>query len=315
MPNKKTIDPETPRGSASNGVEWIRAHPYAAAICAAAILLFGIFIIVRKSAAPATGDINAWSGVGPGFFDPTSRPAIPQTISADGADIVQQGRGGPPYKYIQPPVPNAAGESTTAPGHSGLDAFIQILTQNLTPKTPVPKDDPSAIDAYAFTPRGLVNITAPQPVRTQTQQAIYEYGNEVGSYIQSYEDRNPEVINILEDHFEDRANPQKVAAVEQLARAIKGVGEGLLSMERVPSEMSSAHTALAKSYVEVGTNLALVAKTQLDADFIRAIDVYNASADAFITNFVSMATLFGAHAVNFGPTDTGSAFTFTAASF
>ncbi len=293
-------------------MEWIRAHPYSSAICAIVLLLFGIFIIVRKNAAPATGAINAWSGVGSGFFDPTSRPATPQTISANGASIVQQGQGGPPYRYIPPPTLNAASASTTLPGLSDFGALIQALTQNLTPKTPAPKDDPDAIDAYAFIPSGLVNITAQQPVRTQVQQAVYEYGNEVGSYIQSYEDRNTAAINILEDHFEDRANPQKAAAVEQLANAIKGVGESLLSMKNVPPEMSSAHTALAKSYVKVGTNLALVTKAPLDADFLRAIGVYNASADAFITNFVSIATLFGAHSVNFGPTDTGSVFTFTA---
>ena len=85
-------------------------------------------------------------------------------------------------------------------------------------------------------------------------------------------------------------------------------------MDTVPSEALSAHQALAKSYQDLGANLALIPQAPRDSDFVQAIQTYDTSADVYTRNFVALASLFGAYGVTFAQGDPGSVFTFTPSS-
>lgn len=294
-------------------MEWIRSHPYASAIGAAVLLLAGMFLVVRTSTTPAARTVETF-GSARGAFGPFYGPAQ-QTSPNSEDDIAQNVLSGPPYTYIPPSIPTTTGANTGATDPLDFKTFIRTLSQDTAPTSGTSSDHSSPADTYLWLPRDLMSTTTTQrPTRSPSLQAVYEYGNEVGAYVQSFDDQHPTAVNILKDQAEDRADPQKVAAVEALARAMREVGRSLLAMDAVPAGMASAHEALAQSYIAIGTDLALVTKAQADPDFIRAMETYNGSVDTFIKNYVALATLFGAYGVNFGAGDAGSVFTFTAAS-
>ena len=220
---------------------------------------------------------------------------------------MRQVQNSAPYTYIPPAIVGNPDEAAQTDSFD-LNSFIAMLGHGSTSKTTT--QDTAAPDAYSVIPTGLMSTTT-QGSRSATQQSLYDFGNEIGSFIQAFEDEHPTMSFILKNHAEDRSDPQKAAAVERLAQSLKEVGQNLMSIETVPSGMTSTHTALAKSYIAVGTNLALVAKAKDDAEFLHAIETYNASADIFVKNYIATASLFGAYGVTFSPTDAGSVFTFT----
>ncbi len=112
--------------------------------------------------------------------------------------------------------------------------------------------------------------------------------------------------------MEDRTNPEKAAAVVAIGHGLEEMGNSVAAMETVPSAVASAHEALAKSYIEIGKNLALIPRAERDSDFIKAIQTYNASADTFTKNYIQLVSLFGAHGVTFTSSDAGRVFMFNA---
>lgn len=227
---------------------------------------------------------------------------------------MQNVKKAPPYTYI-PPSPPTNPTSSTEGDNFDFDAFVAMLAASGGQKTTKTSGDTSATTAYSFIPRGLMSTSTSEHPRTEMQQTLYNYGNEIGSFIQSFEQQHPGVAQTLKNQVEDRGNAEKAAAVVQIADALKNVGENLNTMDNVPSQMASVHARLAKSYIAIGTNLAKVPATGNDSDFLKAIEAYNTVADTFVKNYVAMAELFGAYGVIFTLTDAGSVFTFTPSGF
>ncbi len=298
-------------------MNWVRAHPYASALCAAGIMLaIGIFIVQKQSATLETPHTSYWEGANIPFLNPTSYEPAP-SAAQNGEDITQQVKSGPPYTYIPPAVISDTGISVGQDSSFDFDAFIAMLSSaggGSASGGQQTAEGNSLDSAYAFIPSGLMSTEVAQKTRTKTQQALYNYGNEVGSSIQSFEEQHVNTPQVLKDQVEDRTDPNKRAAVEGLARLLQNLGQSLMDMESVPLQIASAHGALAKSYIAVGTNLALVPKAATESDFVRAIETYNASADAFARNYIAVVQLFGAYGVTFSSNDAGSVFTFTPAS-
>lgn len=293
-------------------MEWLRTHPYTSALCAAGVfVLIGAFVVGRQAARPAGVPSSAWGGGATTLLNPTSYQ--PQNTAPDNRSIMQQVTDGPPYTYTPP-----AGITTAAPTSDGsydFEAFIAMLTQGSAPKKqPDTSVDSSLLSAYAYIPRGLVSTTSSETTRTELQQSLYDYGNDIGSSIESYEQQHLNTVQILKGQVEDRTDPDKAAAVVNIGRALQDLGNNLAAVETVPAAMISAHEALAQSYVEIGKNLSLIPSATNDQDFIKAIQTYNASADIFTKNYIQMVSLFGAHGVAFSSIDAGSVFTFSSAS-
>ena len=296
-------------------MEWLRAHPYTSALSAAGILLLmGILVVERQIMRPAEGPATAWGGGAAPFLNPTSYQPSQDTENSE--TLMQDITDGPPYTYIPPKPSTNSGPAQNQDSYD-FEAFITLLTKASTPK---PQNDTglsssSSMDAYAYIPRGLISTTSPSGARTETQQLLYEYGNEIGSSIESFEQEHSNTPQILKEQVEDRTNPDKAAAVVNLGRALEAMGANLSGMDRVPGAMAAAHKALAESYREIGKNLALIPKAQRDQDFIQAIETYNASADTFTKRYIQIVSLFGAYGVTFTSSDPGRVFTFSPSGF
>lgn len=310
------IEKDAKHEFASNGVDWFRTHPYVSALGGAGVLLIvGAFIVAgRASVQPQTSETRAWGGVGGDFSNPISdiRPGIAENAPEE--DIMRQVQTGPPFFYT-PPVQDGA-ETTDANG-DGFDfnALIAALSKPRAAGTGAQQNDSLLADAFSFIPQGLISTSTPTRQRTLSQETLYQYGNEAGSYIQTFEDAHRNMPQTLKDQIEDPQNPAKVAALNGVGSGLTGIGSALEAMENVPSSAAAAHGNLAKSYQEIGKKLLEVPKAQGDEQRIEIMLAYNASVEMFVKNYVALATIFSLFDVAFPPNEPGSVFMFTQASF
>jgi hypothetical protein len=289
---------------------WLVAHPYTASTMGAVFLfLVGSYIVFSKSlSSPPPPSVSAWGGT---LGSVLNQNQYEQESTRSPEDILQKVQDSPPYNYKIPPLnPDPAVPGQT-PQDNGLDleAFITALSDSQSQVgAPPPKWDNVL---YEFPPSNIFSATEAPAARTELQQKLYNYGNEVGSYILSYEQQNRNQTTVLKDQIEDRDDPEKAEAVVQIGRALQNVATNMRGIDDVPSHIASAHQALMDSYTEIGHNLTLVPEAKDTAAFLNAINTYNASADAFAKKFVDMVQIFSKYDVVFSTADAGSIFTFT----
>ena len=295
-------------------MEWLRTHPYTSALCAAAILvLVGAYIVQSRAARPVETQASAWGGgvaplLNPTSYGPTQNPSQPDDT------IAQQVKNGPPYTYIPPRIATSAPTATGDP--YDFESFVAFLAKGSVSATQTNTTaSGTSMSAYTFIPRGLISTSTSNTKMTATQQALYNYGNDIGSTIESFEQQHSNTVQILKGQVEDRADPDKAAAVAGLGHAFEDLGRTLLAMDAEPSGTNSAHAPLAQSHIEIGKNLALVPYAERDSDFIAAIQIYNTSADTFTKNYIRMVSLFAAYGVSFTSSDSGRVFTFSPSGF
>jgi len=272
------------------------------------LIVAGTFLVVSRSSPPPTASQTvAWGGSGavlnPSYLPSATHPED-QTVG-----IMQQVQSGAPYSFTLP-TPETTSSTGTADGGFDFNAFISMLSaeKNTAPQAGASTD---LGNAYAFIPTGLISTTTQTTRRTVLQKALYDYGNDLGSLIQSFEQDHMNQSQLITDYLQDRNNSTKVAVMETLGNQYATLGDSILAMDSVPSQMTSAHAALAQSYKELGAKLGLVAQTQGDAAFIAAIETYNNSAQTYVKNYIAVSDLFAAYGVTFSTTDPGSVFVFS----
>ncbi|HEY4522135.1 MAG TPA: hypothetical protein VJH91_00660 [Candidatus Paceibacterota bacterium] len=281
-------------------MEWFRAHPYTAALGASAFLVVvGIITVSSRTGPMPVQAPRVWGGGTQPLFDPlrTSNPVLEAQYRFDATNT--------PFSLY------TSTNTGTEPAFD-FDALIAGLSK---PRGTVGTTSSGVELAYAFIPGGLIATSAPQTAKSELQITLFNYGNEAGSYIQSYEDLNRNAPVVLRNQAEDRRNEQKREAVRQVGRSLANVGRNLKAMEDVPATARPAHGALAESYIEAGGKLEKITVAESDEAFIAAITDYNASVEVFIKRYVALARLFSIHAVAFAPHESGSVFTFTNAQF
>lgn len=291
-------------------MEWLRAHPYQAVLGVVALIIVGALIVNMRAPAAVPGQTIAWSGSG-AILNPSPQGGgtVAQTPTPN---LMQQVEGSAPYTYIAPAQQTSGVASNdTSGGSFDFNAFVAMLSQENAPKGGSSAGGGSASSAYSFLPGGLISTSTPAKSRTTLQQALYEYGNTAGSYIQSFETEHSNESQVVVDQAQDRTDSTKAAAVEALGAALTGLGQSLSQIDTIPDQATKANQALAASYEDIGAKLALVPQAQSDSGFISAVQTYDAAANTFITNYVALANLFGAYGVTFAPDDPGSVFTFS----
>ncbi|OGG52953.1 hypothetical protein A3C20_03740 [Candidatus Kaiserbacteria bacterium RIFCSPHIGHO2_02_FULL_55_25] len=292
-------------------MEWAHEHPYLSALIAAgAFLVFGVLVVGYRAAQPQGGSLQVWGGGPNALLNPTSyEPGATVGIQTD----IIGGGNAPVFSVLRPQQQIEA--QNEAGGGFDISLFIAGLSQPSTDTATTPvSSQPDLSLAYSFIPSGLVATTTPGPKRGVLQESLYQYGNDVGSYISTYESASVNTGQVLTDQVHDRRNAQKAQAVRNIGTALQTAGKNLQGIEAVPSIVSSAHVALAESYIEAGISLSKVPDAQSDGDFIAAIQDYNTAAEQLGRNYVALANVFAGTGVRFSPQDPGSVFIFSGGS-
>ncbi|QQG38034.1 MAG: hypothetical protein HYS26_00560 [Candidatus Kaiserbacteria bacterium] len=287
-------------------MQWIRSHPYVVAIIATVLLLaVGFLIVVNRSAVSGDSGLRAWGGGG-SLLNPLSGAGA-QT-SSDTQNIYTSVRQGAPFNWQPVSSNDASAEDVT---NAAFESFLEELAQ--AGKAAVTGGGSEALlDAYEFIPKALISIeTESQKPRTASQSALYEYGNEAGSLIQSFEDTHRNMPQVLKDQFEDRDDEEKRGRLVELASSLSGVGRALRAIEFVPSQAASANKNLAESYIEIGLKLSQIPNAANDDELLKAMLAYNTGVETFIKNYVALATLFSISGVTFRSDEPGSVFLFS----
>ena len=284
----------------------LRSHPYIASLVAAFVLVgAGGLVVVRTIVAP--GDASGLGGLGAALLDPTSyKPSIftPEPSIALG----NGGVNAPPY--IPPPT-----ELTTIDPADEFDFnafFAEISRGEVQAEKPPAGTGTGSVNAYSFIPTGLIaTSSAVGAKRSPLQQSLFDWGNDAGSSIQSFEAQNRTITQVLKDHAEDRHDPLKIAALKKLGDSMQELGGSFSRMDAVPSAARGVNDKLAAAYSAAGGGLAMVANTATDKGFIEAVIAYNGNAEAVMRAFIAISALFSANGVKFDPGDAGSVFLFS----
>lgn len=280
---------------------WIRSHSFIATVALAvtALLLTGAFIVTRRAPVLETASDVSWAGGGTGAINEGGSPALAQsenTWSPTRTDV------GSALPMLAPD-----GGAATPTGQEPVIYDSRAIANTVTPGQFLD-------EVYALIPKGLTSIdsSAPQK-RSAVQEALYDYGNDVGRAIESYDSQyGARQANIMRDFYEDSTNADKQAAVVALAGALSQVGDDLDAMsDRIPSSMAALNAKLARGYQTIGKNLAAIPAAKGDAALLSAISAYDDSVDAFSKTFISIATTLSAAGVVFSTGDPGREFTFS----
>lgn len=291
-------------------MEWLRMHAYLGALGVAAVLVVaGGFVVAEHSPSSGSPSTVTWGGGSPVAQYQTSSQPSPQQI----AQAVVQNQD--PATLNLPPLATSTPASAFEPTSGSFDylALLEQLSSSVSPNAAnvnVQTETSAATSGYTLIPETLV-ATSASPAMTAQQEALYNYGNEIGGEIQSFEGMNSNQAQVLKDQIEDRTDPTKAAAVVSLGQGLASVGQFMNHIQDVPPSAAALNSALAQSYIDIGNKLQLVPKAQGDANVVQAIENYDTAADTFVKNYGAMAQLFSSQGVTFSSSDPGSVFSFS----
>jgi len=315
-------------------MQWIRAHRYTVALIAFAILVVTGGVVTKNGAGSGTGrgGVENVSVEYPYYAPPitetgnatTAVQANPQNASSTVPRILFFGNA--VSKPKEPP------SVTTAPP----------VFPKAPEKQPVEIQGASVDNPYTLFFRTLSNILSSVTAQTPEQKALYDYGNSAGALVQAFEQTHTNATQVLKTFFDSRVDPSRAplppeiagtyarivasygtvipsvasaapgAQVQALANEYAQLGTLIGNVRNIPLEAGDANAKLAKGYADVAQGLSKLTQTENDTQLLDAINTYNASASAFIKNYVALVQLFSAYGVKFGANDPGAIFSFGA---
>ena len=299
-------------------MDWIRTHPYPTAIALAVLLILGGAIVVgQHSGVAPQGSLTAWNGgtlAGVPTLD-TSGTYVPPLPPAPHISPTDNGGN---YKYVSPfatpvqkgVVPTPTQTRAQGDGFTDFETFAASLARSAAADNRASADAAhiAAADVYSFIPSGSFQVGgADEPTRTPAQTALYQYGNDLGNIIKSFENLHQNQVSVFKDFAEDRANATKQAAMKKLAADYTDMGQTIGSIEP-PTQAKALHAALMKNYAAVGVAMAAIPSTLRDEDAVAAMEAYDTVADSFVRSLVNVALVFPAYQIQFRNDDGGSVF-------
>lgn len=289
--------------------EWLSTHLYTSACVGAGILLvIGALIVKTHLPASTTNTLKVWGGGQGTLINPTGydqpNPVLTNTSAGTGLTNTNS------ISFTPIPVTRADTADTSGDGFD-IQAWAALIAGPAKPSGSNTTGGASVDSSYEFIPQGLMSTSSSERPRTAMQQSLYEYGNNAGSYIQTYEDAHQNTAPVLKDQSIDRQNAQKGQAVKDIGQALKEVGVSLEHMDGVPESAQALNQGLARAYIDIGEKLSAIPDAIGDDGFIQAIKTYNASVDVFTKRFVALAQFLSLSGVTFSSIDPGSVFTFS----
>lgn len=290
-------------------------HPNVLVLLGAlAIIGIGLLIVDSRSLTIPGDSSSSWVGLG-SIIDGT--PADPRTHAVRRIDlepsILDQVTNSAPFVYIPPsggPVQSVGTNAADAPDVEEILSLASPESRASWVPASAPAEPPSWAQAYSFIPTGMVSTTTRSTERTESQQRLYDYGNNIGSYIQDFEATHHNASQIATDQLADRGNVAKADALRRLGSDYTTLGKRLLDIEDVPTEAAALHRALALAYQGVGATTAKIADAVRDQELLDAVTAHNKAVDTLMPAYTALVTFFSLRSISFSPDDPGSAFSF-----
>jgi hypothetical protein len=310
-------------------MHWIRSHPFIASILGVIVILFlGGVLVWNKTATSASGSEGyTWGKYGGGrLSDITANkgslgnpdPLEKEFTDEDFYTLLSDTRDKPYASLIpQTNVYESRNLGTTTNSEiiftgdelAKLLASISPTAQIVAPYNPFDVEFAFS-DIYAYVPATVAQESQETRKLNERQRELLNYGNEAGSYIESFVERWGDQSQILKQFMEDLNNEEKAQAVNDLAFALGKVGRDIEDMDVVPDDARGVHARLVSGYKLIGKKLEPVSNARSDEELLKAVIDYNSAADQFAKDYLSVVTLLSVAEVPFSSGEPGSVFVF-----
>ncbi len=289
-------------------MHWIFAHLYVTGLVIAGLLLLtGVIVVNGRAPLGATDSTGTWGGTGVSLFTNITSKRAPSPQPRVRTEDLLKGQGQDRAPYTVLPVGTSA--STEIKVDFNWEALMAQLVKPQGNSTPETQSENSA-GIYSFIPSGLISTAEPTQERDEQQDALFEYGNTVGSVILGFDEGHANMLQVLKDAYQDRGNAEKIRAAMRIGQDYIRLGNELESLDNIPEAAAGMHRALANAYKTAGQKLIEKLQTSSDIEFLAAVNTYNASVDQFQKSFVALVVLFEVAEVQFSQYDPGSVFMF-----
>lgn len=307
-----TMPPQNPDPhieSSPSLFERLSAHPYFTMVSVLTLLIsLGLLVVVPRLGITSSSSRTTWTSAGSIFL--SGKGSAPPANGLNPLDIIRGHSLDTNLPTI--PLPQTPGVQESNDAYTGsLDELLALLSATTSTKTAQGAETTALNGGFSFIPQGLLSVDSNLQERTPLQSELYSYGNDIGTFIQAFESLHTNIAQIQKDHMEDRTNSQKIGGLRRLGEDYAQLGSELAAIQSIPSSAQSAHTAYANSYIEVGANLEKIATTKSDEEFLKALEVYNASVESLSRRFFILTTVFSTNGVKFSSTEPGGVFMFT----
>ena len=173
-----------------------------------------------------------------------------------------------------------------------LDTLLSSLSHPSTQNTP---NGSKSLSDYELIPTGLISLSNVSADSTKTkdspiQAALRDYGNSAGNAIMSFENLHLNQASILKDHAEAPYDTGKVQLLARLGTDYIELGDTISKIDPIPLPLAALHKRLVADYRDLGKKLVAVSKSP--GSLYDAIVEYDASADQFAKDFISLALTF-----------------------
>lgn len=285
----------------------IKRHRYVTAlVIAGTIFAIGVIVVLNRAGISEVGNANGLdiNGVLQASNNAEPIPGAPPPVRPAGVNV--------PYTDIHAPAKNTPAQNPQPTSDNSFNWSSFVASLSHPPKQNTGTQSTSTSEAYSFFPSGLISPALQEPLTSMTasQKALYGWGEDAGGVILGYEQEHQNQPQILTDHMQDRQNPAKIAAVKKLGTDLQAVGDAIDGVGDIPPQMSTAGPALANAYREIGRNLAAIPDAKGDDATVKAILLYNKSAEAFVKKYVQVVLIFQANDVKFTQSEPGGVFMF-----
>ena len=281
-------------------------HPYTFLFAGAGAVLIIILLSIKSLSTPSSINIPQTYVNGGTIPVPQNIPTTPETPLITRIPPIIAAPTTTPAQISHP----AAASSTPVTLHTPSSTTSTVVAAPLSLPTTLDASDSLLQFVYSLVPSG---VNAPTTkTRTPDQQALFEYGNQAGLAITTFENGHTDMADVLKVWLANRTNASAVTSANALADALTEAGSSLENLSHVPASARAGNAALAHSLKDAGGKLrdVVVEGNTTDLALLSAIRSYNTAADTFTQNYVALSTIFSLSNVTFSGNDLGSAFQF-----
>ena len=299
---------------------WLQTHPYSSALAIAAALIIVGTLFIESHTSPVTpSSMSGWGGGDVPVTDGSLAP-LPLGNNSSQTNLNTTDYGTRTLPYTSNDL--GATSSGTIPDNyqynaTDFKAFVaKLLRQPLNSSggNATANAGNDGTSPWDYIPSGLISTATPSgKTHTAVQQALFQYGNDVGGFVQQYDTAHQNQVQVLKNALASRNDSAKQSALLRVGSDLEAIGTEIAQLNKVPASAAANNAALSKSYTDSGKKLILVAQALpgYDGDLVKAIESYDATVDGFVKNYVALAGVFSNYGVTFGPNDPGSVFSFT----
>ncbi len=209
----------------------------------------------------------------------------------------------PNIKYsIKTPSPDKR-DSQTKALQGSQDYIVENSSQSQQAET-----EPSFFtDLISWMPTKFNNNSAKPQNKTDLEQEIYDYGNNIGKLIKDFSNATGDHPKLMSNFVKDTYSTQNIQKLESLAEGYKLLAKQIKNTN-APIPMTAVANNLSLGYKSVGEATLQLSKQRTNEGLLTEIYKYNKTAENFATSFIKFSKVFRLYGIKYNRGEPGDIF-------